>query len=116
MAYDVAKMFDFRMLQHSLTVAVLVALHTLGFAHATADHVDINPADMYVRSLDESQNIELLERHKRQSGTPETREMFVTQCGYYTTEPEAEPSINVKGIDLSNWAAVEKVGLSLATK
>ena len=98
------------MLQCLLTLAALVAIHLLGFAHGTADHVDISPADMYARSLDDSRHVDRLERHKRQSGTSEVREMFVTQCGYYNTEPVAEPSINVKGVDLNNWAAVEKVG------
>ena len=96
------------MLQLPLTLTALATLHILGFALGTADHVDINPADMYVRGLDESQHLELFERHKRQDN-PDSREMFVTQCGYYNTVPEAEPSISVKGIGLNNWAAVEKV-------
>ena len=77
-----------------------------GFAENSNDHVDRSPADIYIRGIAESQ---ILNRQKRQSNDKEFREMFVTQCGYFSTEPEGEPSINIKGVSLNNWAAVEKV-------
>ena len=115
LSYFIIIFVFYSMLLVLVVVSALLHFHVPGFADGTSDHVDVHPADMYLRGVEESRNLEGLERHKRQSNDLEFREMFVTQCGYSVLEPEGEPSINIKGIGLNNWNAIEKVRTSFCS-